>query len=136
MFCIISGARLRPYSNKDTKCTDPKLFVHYWHLFYLVKQSFCCSLETASISCCFSLKAAAQRWSYSSFSCLYCFSAAQWQSEAGLITYLTPFISNFLTRVRRCVGEKSPQYTLEQINSLKQLTSTCSFQIFYSIFLL
>lgn len=127
---MCSGPRFRTYSNKYTKYTDPKLFVHYWDLFYLVKRTFYCSLEITNISFCFSLKAAAQRWPYSSLSCLYFFSAAQWQSQAGLIAYLTTFIANFLTRVRRGVGEKSPLYALEQISHLKQITSTCSFKIF------
>lgn len=64
------------------------------------------------------------------------FSAVQWQSEAGLTAYLIAFIVNYLTRVRRGAREKSLLYTLEQISYLKQITSTCSFQNFYSLFLL
>lgn len=83
VFCLCSGPWLGTYSKKYTKYTDPKLLVHYWDHFYLVKQSFYCSLEITrhsySISFCFSLKAAGQRWSYSVLPLFFfCSTVTEW----------------------------------------------------------
>lgn len=104
--------------------------------FILWRSNFFFSLEITSISICFSLKLLHRGDLTLVSSAFICFSAVQWQSEAGLTAYLIAFIANYSTRVRVGAREKSLLYTLEQVSYLKQITSTSSFQNFYSLFLL
>lgn len=136
VFCMCSGPRFRTYSNKYTKYTDPKLFVHYWDLFYLVKRTFYCSLEITNISFCFSLKAAAQRWPYSSLSCLYFFFCSTVTESSRPNCLPDNFHSQFLNKNEEGCWREITSVCFRTNQSFKTDYQHMFLQNFYSIFFL